>query len=110
MEFIDRTLTCVNCGAEFVFTAGEQLFFSSKQFKNDPKHCRDCRSKRALGKLHNYVETRVSCSECGAETTVPFKPTNGRPVLCRVCFQRRPMPNVSALSPSVADAPSARTA
>jgi hypothetical protein len=23
------------------------------------------------------------------ETTVPFKPTQGRPVLCRQCFQRK---------------------
>jgi CxxC-x17-CxxC domain-containing protein len=33
-------------------------------------------------------ETRTTCSECGAETTVPFKPTQGRPVLCRSCFQK----------------------
>jgi CxxC-x17-CxxC domain-containing protein len=23
------------------------------------------------------------------ETTVPFKPTQGRPVLCRACFQQQ---------------------
>jgi CxxC-x17-CxxC domain-containing protein len=34
-------------------------------------------------------ETRTTCSECGAETTVPFKPTQGRPVLCRACFQKQ---------------------
>ena len=28
----------------------------------------------------------VVCSTCGVETTVPFKPTQGRPVLCRGCF------------------------
>src|SRR5262249_52752292 len=39
MEFVDRVLKCSDCGAEFVFTAGEQLFFHDKQFKNDPKHC-----------------------------------------------------------------------
>jgi CxxC-x17-CxxC domain-containing protein len=32
-------------------------------------------------------ETRTNCSQCGAETTVPFKPTQGRPVLCRSCFK-----------------------
>jgi CxxC-x17-CxxC domain-containing protein len=35
------------------------------------------------------VETRAVCSQCGKETTVPFKPTQGRPVLCRDCFQQR---------------------
>jgi CxxC-x17-CxxC domain-containing protein len=34
-------------------------------------------------------ETRTTCSECGMETTVPFKPTQGRPVLCRSCFQKQ---------------------
>ena len=26
------------------------------------------------------------CSNCGKDTTVPFQPTSGRPVLCRDCF------------------------
>ena len=29
------------------------------------------------------------CSQCGRETTVPFKPTQGRPVYCRECFLSR---------------------
>ncbi len=29
------------------------------------------------------------CAECGATTTVPFKPTEGRPVYCRDCFRSR---------------------
>jgi CxxC-x17-CxxC domain-containing protein len=40
---------------------------------------------------HSYakMETRTNCSQCGKETTVPFRPTQGRPVLCRECFQGR---------------------
>ena len=97
MEFIDRLLTCADCGGEFIFTAGEQLFFFDKQFKNDPKRCKPCKSKRAGAGLApgtgpaaaglSRTETRTECSECGVETTVPFKPTQGRPVLCRQCFQ-----------------------
>ena len=34
MELQDRVLTCVDCGADFVFTVGEQIFFQDKQFKN----------------------------------------------------------------------------
>ena len=33
--------------------------------------------------------TKTTCSDCGAETEVPFKPTEGRPVYCRECFQKR---------------------
>ena len=89
MEFQDRVLKCVDCGADFVFTAGEQFFFHDKQFKNDPKRCKQCKAKRASGSARVRTETRTTCSECGAETTVPFKPTQGRPVLCRSCFQKQ---------------------
>ncbi|MEO8736702.1 MAG: zinc-ribbon domain containing protein [Edaphobacter sp.] len=105
MEFMDRLLTCVDCGGEFIFTAGEQLFFFDKQFKNDPKRCKPCKFKRAgiairpgaSPAMHSLsrTETRTSCSECGVETTVPFKPTQGRPVLCRQCFQHK-QPAVAA--------------
>ena len=88
MEFTDRILKCIHCGAEFVFTAGEQFFFHDKQFKNDPRHCKQCKAKRASGGPRVRPETRLTCSECGAETTVPFRPTQGRPVLCRACFQK----------------------
>ena len=44
MEFQDKVLKCVDCGTEFVFTAGEQLFFYDKQFKNEPKRCKPCKS------------------------------------------------------------------
>jgi len=30
----------------------------------------------------------VTCADCGKETTVPFKPTQGKPVLCRDCFKK----------------------
>src|SRR5271165_6787373 len=89
MEFIDRVLKCNDCGADFVFTAGEQLFFRDKQFKNDPKHCKQCKAKRVRGGPRVRSETRTTCSECSEETTVPFKPTQGRPVLCRSCFQKQ---------------------
>lgn len=89
MEFKDRVLTCIDCGSEFIFTAGEQVFFLDKQFKNDPKRCKQCKAKRLRGNQKVRPETRTTCSECGTETTVPFKPTQGRPVLCRSCFQKQ---------------------
>jgi CxxC-x17-CxxC domain-containing protein len=92
MDYTDRVLKCMDCGAEFVFTAGEQLFFNDKQFKNDPKHCKQCKAKRVRGGSRVRPETRTNCSECGAATTVPFKPTQGRPVLCRSCFQKQAKP------------------
>lgn len=92
MEFVGRDLTCVDCGAESVFTAGEQLFFQSKGFQNTPKRCKHCKVKRNSDSRRPVrsvrLETKTTCAECGAETTVPFKPMQGRPVLCRACFQK----------------------
>ena len=95
MEFSDKVLKCIDCGQDFVFTAGERLFFRDKQFKNEPKRCKACKGKRlqALGVVPSTtspkVETRAVCAKCGKETIVPFKPTQGRPVLCRECFQQK---------------------
>jgi CxxC-x17-CxxC domain-containing protein len=93
MEFQDRVLTCVDCGAEFAFTAGEQAFFHERQFKNLPKRCKACKDKRpsARGESRNSAkqETVAVCAGCGKETTVPFRPTQGRPVFCRDCFKNR---------------------
>jgi CxxC-x17-CxxC domain-containing protein len=99
MEFQDKVLKCIDCGNDFIFTAGEQLFFHDKQFKNEPKRCKSCKSKRvavlgapaAQGPTYRFtkVETQATCSGCGKQTTVPFRPTQGRPVFCRECFQAR---------------------
>jgi len=89
-EFQDRILKCSECGADFVFTAGEQHFFHDKNFKNEPKRCKSCKNKRQGGvSAGGKVETSTTCSQCGRETTVPFKPTQGRPVYCRECFLNR---------------------
>ena len=42
----DKTLICKECGAEFVFTAGEQEFYASKGFVNEPQRCKSCRDAR----------------------------------------------------------------
>jgi len=94
MEFHDKVLKCSECGAEFIFTGGEQMFFADKGFKNEPKRCKACKAKRAENSAGGNAspirsETKTSCSQCGKETTVPFRPTQGRPVFCRECFQQR---------------------
>ncbi len=90
-DFQDRIIKCADCGADFVFTAGEQHFFHDKNFKNEPKRCKACKLKRQGASSSNAprAETTTVCSQCGRETTVPFRPTQGRPVYCRECFQSR---------------------
>lgn len=94
MDFTDRELKCVDCAAVFLFTAGEQEFYKRKGYQHDPKRCKQCRSTRVgrilpQGDLRTQtpkVETAVKCDLCGVETTVPFKPTGRRPVLCANCY------------------------
>ena len=95
MEFQDKRLQCVDCGREFIFTAGEQSFFREKGLTNEPRRCRQCKNKQVsqmpsgAGMISKRIETSVTCSRCGKDTTVPFVPKQGRPVLCRECFQAR---------------------
>jgi putative zinc ribbon protein len=42
----DETINCVDCKADFVFSAGEQTFFKSKGLTNKPKRCAPCRKKK----------------------------------------------------------------
>ncbi len=94
MEFQDKVLKCKDCGADFVFTAGEQEFYAEKGFENEPARCKDCRVNRKnqregrdgapAREMHDAI-----CASCGIETKVPFKPRNDRPIYCRDCFAGR---------------------
>ncbi|GAB4109407.1 MAG: zinc-ribbon domain containing protein [Roseiflexaceae bacterium] len=46
MSYADKTLTCRDCGMDFVFTAGEQEFYAQKGFINEPTRCPSCRKAR----------------------------------------------------------------
>jgi len=108
MTFEDKTIECVECGQPFVHSAEDQARYAERGFTNEPKRCRPCREKRkaktAAGSARGgggygasaggggrpaRESYEVVCADCGATTTVPFKPTQGRPVYCRDCFQSR---------------------
>ena len=93
MSFVDKTLTCKDCGAEFIFSAGEQEFYAEKGFENEPIRCRACREARKQNREGSNYQPRemyeVVCAECGVTTQVPFQPRNDRPVYCRECFNAR---------------------
>ena len=49
----DKTLTCKDCGNEFIFTEGEQEFYAKKAFTNDPVRCPECRKARKAQRRNN---------------------------------------------------------
>jgi CxxC-x17-CxxC domain-containing protein len=94
--YTDETLSCLDCGRSFIFTASQQEFFASKGFANKPGRCDDCRAARkaASGGQHSSFASgrrdrelfKATCSQCGGVAEVPFQPRTGRPVYCRDCF------------------------
>ena len=94
MSFEDKSLQCSDCGQEFTFTAGEQEFFASKGYTNEPKRCPECRQARKADRYGSggYGSRRqmfpVVCAECSKETEVPFEPREGRPVYCSECYAK----------------------
>ncbi len=98
MPYTDKTLACSDCGAEFIFTAGEQEFHESKGFTNEPRRCPNCRRARkgdsprgggggGFGGGGDREMFTVTCSSCGKDAKVPFQPRGDRPVYCSDCFQ-----------------------
>jgi CxxC-x17-CxxC domain-containing protein len=90
VEFVDKLLTCRDCGKEFTFTVGEQEFYATKGLQHEPRRCPDCRSVRRQGDSQARPQRMmhdVICGGCGRLTQVPFVPTGSRPVYCTDCFQ-----------------------
>lgn len=95
----DKTFTCKDCGDGFTFTAGEQEFYATKGFENEPTRCKVCRqsskgdrggpsNRRGIG-TQDRETFSVVCAACGQQATVPFRPTQDRPVYCKDCFSKR---------------------
>jgi hypothetical protein len=59
-ELEDKTITCVACGADFEFTAGEAKFYQSKNL-TEPRRCKDCRilAKEQRDKRHAAQQNMV---------------------------------------------------
>lgn len=95
-DFFDKHISCIDCGNKFLWTIGEQIFFRDKGLRNPPKRCRKCKNDKneriasiaaaqAAG-IKQRIEVAVYCARCNEYTTVPFYPSQGRPVFCRTCF------------------------
>ena len=106
-EYQVRPIRCVDCNENFIWTAGEQVFFHDKGLKNEPKRCKPCKQAKnerlaaiaaaQSSGVRQRIEVSVQCAQCGQQTTVPFYPSQGRPVYCRSCFLAGKTPNAEVL-------------
>ncbi len=88
----DITLKCAECGAEFVFSAGEQEFYAEKGFKNKPQRCKACRDARKNANAADKPQREMFeavCAECGKTAYIPFQPVTDRPIYCSECFKAK---------------------
>lgn len=113
----DQSINCVDCGQQFLFTAGEQAFYAAKGLTNAPTRCKACRELRKQQRSETPRGARggggparggparggsarggsarsvprelhdVICADCGAGTQVPFLPVANRPVYCKDCYE-----------------------
>ena len=105
----DKILTCADCNQEFSFTASEQQFYADRQF-TEPRRCPSCRAARKASRGDSGGGSysgggyssggnsgggydrgpremfSATCSSCGREAQVPFRPSGAKPVYCSDCF------------------------
>lgn len=97
MTYSDRTLTCVDCGVEFIHSAADQEYYDQKGFSSEPKRCSSCRASRRAtrdgGDVREYGGPRdyesagrsereyfaALCTRCGNQAQVPFRSRMDRP-------------------------------
>jgi len=84
MEYHDKVLKCSECSQELFHRRRTNVFSPTRALRTSPSGVKDCKSKRSQspgqGNLQRS-ETKTTCSQCGKETTVPFRPTQGVRVL-----------------------------
>ncbi len=89
MSFVDQWLVCADCGKQFLWDVGEQVWFASKKLTHPPTHCKVCRDRRRDERHQQPRQfSKVNCERCGSETYVPFVPQGTKPIYCRMCFNQ----------------------
>ncbi len=106
MTYQDRTLACVECNQDFIFSADDQSYHAEKGYTNEPKRCPSCRQTRRSQRYNDggggggggfgggydrgpREMHAVTCAECGKDAEVPFLPRGDRPVYCSDCYSKQ---------------------
>lgn len=97
MDSEDRQMfkaVCSDCGEEcevpFEPTEGKPVRCKDCFMKNRPKRNNNRFGGGRSGGFNRGPREmhKATCSDCGKDCEVPFKPTQGKPVRCRDCFAK----------------------
>ena len=88
MTYVDRTLTCVDCGVEFIHSAADQEYYTQKGFASDPKRCASCRASRRASRDAGY-DVREIGGPRGYERGDEHVAREYFAVICSSCGNRR---------------------
>jgi CxxC-x17-CxxC domain-containing protein len=96
----DITINCRSCQTDFIWSSGEQDFYTARGLTNSPARCPSCRATRRAdqeggggGGGGSYGDRGprqmfdVTCASCGGNARVPFQPRGDKPVYCSDCFR-----------------------
>jgi CxxC-x17-CxxC domain-containing protein len=86
---------CIDCNNFFTITQGEVNYFIQHSL-TAPKRCKPCRATRKSNNLTRTPEihrpppsterVNITCTHCGRNAEVPFKPFPDSPVYCKICW------------------------
>jgi len=60
MSFQDKSIQCSDCKTTYTFSAGEQEFFQTKGFTNEPKRCPSCRRANKARRSDSHSNSYAS--------------------------------------------------
>lgn len=87
-KFEDKTLTCEECGTDFVWDKSEQAYFAKKGFKKVPKRCRACRAERKNKEEEEKAkEKEITCAKCGKKGVINQEISPDEEILCFDCYK-----------------------
>jgi CxxC-x17-CxxC domain-containing protein len=98
MRLQEESLICSDCGTSFTVAIQEQERGSPVGLSSEPKRCSWCRAARKIqlnknvdgpGSYGNRSERQfflATCSRCGKNTQVPFRPRDDKRVYCCDCY------------------------
>jgi CxxC-x17-CxxC domain-containing protein len=79
-------------------------FSRKRQFSRGGFRSREQRKPRFSGAENPERETfEATCDKCGKQCSLPFKPTNSKPVYCRDCFKNKGNSETSSSSSQSAE-------